>query len=437
MRRFIGVLLGFLSMAAIAAAAPQRSAAKPATQAPLVAVHVSGSERFKEADIVAATGLAVGSTLGPTEFQEAANRLVASGAFESVEYKFAPAGTGYNVTFKVSDNIDFMPVSYDNFVWFTETELNDAVRKRVPLFMGAVSSGGEMLDQVTAALQEFIAERGLSGQIKFMQSAKLGGSIEGGIFSIEGPTIHVKEVRFPGAGDTELPALQNVAKQLTAASYRNSIASEFAELNLRPIYRERGYLKAQFGSPQVELLDKNPQDPVIELSIPVKPNLQYKVSQVDWKGIKALPGNATLRVVKLRPEMIANALQLDKDVEAVIALYGTKGYLRTSVNPSEVFDDEKSTVAFSMQLTEGDVYHMGQIDVTGLSKQNNAILREAWKLREGEPYDTSYVSEYMKNIRPMLTPNVSVQVERQINDTSHTVDIDMQFKYHADKVIRE
>src|SRR5512141_837509 len=111
MRRFIGVLVIVVMLVTIGAAVPQRTGGKAPQQAPLVAVHVSGSERFKEADIVAATGLTVGATVGPAEFQEAANKLVSSGAFESVEYKFAPAGTGYNLTFKVADKNDFMTVT--------------------------------------------------------------------------------------------------------------------------------------------------------------------------------------------------------------------------------------------------------------------------------------------------------------------------------------
>lgn len=435
MRKSIGVLL-LVTVFTLCAQGQARSGKAP-QQAILVAVHVSGSERFTEQEVVAAAGLTVGATVTPADFQEAANKLVASGVFETVEYKYGPAGTGYNVTFKVSDNIGFMPVSYDNFVWFTDKELNEAVQKRVPLFNGAIASGGEMLDQVTAALQAFIAERGISGEVRFMEAGELGRSVNGGIFTIDGPAIHIKQVKFPGAAESEIPTLNAVAQQLTKAPYRRSIAASFAELNVRPIYLERGYLKVKFDAPEIDLLDKDPKDPVIAVTIPVTPGLQYTVSAIEWAGVKAFDANAIIKTVKLRPEAIANAIQLSKDTEAVTGLYGTKGYLRASMKHEATFDDTKRTVSYVMRVTEGDVYSLGAVDIGGLDKLTNARLRDAWKLREGEPYDTSYEREYMKSVRSMLTPNISVRVEKQINDKSHTVDLDLHFIVHADKVVRE
>ena len=432
-----GMLVAVLAVgvALCASAQNQRKTTRPGTQAVLAGVHVSGSTHFSEADIASAAGLTVGAMASPADFQTAANKLVASGAFEEVGYKYEPAGTGYSVTFKLTDG-SFVPVSYDNFVWFTDAELNEAVRKQVPLFRGAVAATGDMVDQVTAALQSIMTERGISGEVTFMQQGKLGQEASGGIFTITGPTIHVRQVKFPGAADADVPALEKVAEGLLKSSYRRSIVGEFAELNLWPVYRERGYLKAAFGEAQTQLLDKDPHDPVVGLTIPVTPGTQYRIDEIHISGCKALPPEDLRKVIKLRPGGVANAVQLEEDVEAVRQLYGTKGYMRAAVTTEPVFDEAQRTVSYEMRAKEGDVYHLGSVDVTGLDKQTNARLREAWKMREGDAYDTSYEREYVKAVMPLLARNVSVRMEKNINDQSHEVDLSMNFAVHADKVIK-
>jgi outer membrane protein assembly factor BamA len=429
-----GVLVSGL---ALFAQAQNQHRPKPTTQATLAGVHVSGSKHFSDAEIAAAAGLTVGATVGPADFQNAANKLVATGAFEEVGYKYEPAGTGYSVTFNLTDSSSFIPVTYDNFVWFTDQELNDAARKRVPLFNGAVATTGEMVDQVTEALQSIIAERGISGEVSFMhQESDLGGPINGGVFTITGLTVHVRQVNFPGAAEADIPMLEEAAKGLVKAPYQRSMLGAFAELNLRPLYRQRGYLKVSFGQAEMQLLDKDPHDPVVGLTVPVIPGAQYRVAEMQWSGNKAFYPQELSKLVTVRAGGVANAVQLQRDVEGVVKLYGTKGYLRAAVTIDPSFDDAQRMVTYEMRVKEGDVYRLGSVDVTGLDKQTNARLREAWKMREGDPYDTSYEREYMKVAAPILARNISVRTEKNINEKSHTVDVTMQFIVHADKVIK-
>lgn len=434
----IGVLTTALLVAVLGccAQAQNQRTARPIKQAVLAGVHVSGSKRFSDADIAAAAGLTVGSTVGPADFQTAANKLVATGAFEEVGYKYEPAGTGYSVTFDVTDSDSFIPVTYDNFVWFSDQELNDAVRKRVPLFTGTVATTGEMVDQVTEALQAVVLERGINGEVSFTHEARLGGSVDGGVFKIAGPTVHVRQMKFPGAAEADVPMLEEAAKGLLKAPYQRSIVGTFAELNLRPLYRQRGYLKVAFGEAETQLLDKDPQNPVVGLSIPVTPGAQYRISEIHVSGCKAFHPEDLEKAITVRPGGVANAVQLEKDAKAVVGLYNTKGYLRAAVTTDPVFDEAQHAVALEVRVQEGDVYRLGSVDITGMAKLTNARLREAWAMREGEPYDTSYEREYMKTVTPMLAANISVRMEKNINDKNHTVDVTMQFVVHANKVIK-
>ncbi len=424
--------------------ASRKPASNSQQKAVLVGVHARGSQRYPKSDIAAATGLKVGTTVTPQDFNTAANELVASGAFEEVKYRYEPARTGYVVTFEVSDTDQFLPVSYDNFVWFSDQQLNDAVHQRFPLFKGEVSTTSGMLEKVTDVLQALLADRGVAGTVRFVQEGTFGrgkfeGKINGGVFTIEGLDVTIREVNFPGASDSDLPDLRKKAEQLLKMPYQRSIAAAFAENNLRPFYSKRGYLKAAFGAPEMKLVKEDVQAPEVSLSIPVQPGAQYRIATIRWWGNKVFYPEDLQKQLSVRAGGVADAVQIESDLDKIRTLYARKGYLRAAIAANPAFDDSDNTVSYEFALHEGDVYRLHEVEISGagLSKDTLARLREAWQMREGEPYDAGYEREYLKVIGRVLAPNVTVEVNKDINDERKTVDVNMDFVVHADKVIRE
>ena len=64
---------------------------------------MEGSHNYTPAQILAVAGLKIGQLAGKPEFEAARDRLVATGMFETVGYKFAPGGdkNGYAASFQV------------------------------------------------------------------------------------------------------------------------------------------------------------------------------------------------------------------------------------------------------------------------------------------------------------------------------------------------
>ncbi|MGZ7084620.1 MAG: hypothetical protein ACXVIO_15600, partial [Candidatus Angelobacter sp.] len=127
MRRFLLVIVCLLPV--LAGAADRYNLAR---------VVVTGSQRYREDDLVRATGLTVNTQVTSDDLQNAANRLGNSGAFASVQFLFKPAiGTkGVEADFQVADADKYLPVVFENFVWFSEQELQEAVHQAVPLYKG-------------------------------------------------------------------------------------------------------------------------------------------------------------------------------------------------------------------------------------------------------------------------------------------------------------
>src|SRR5689334_2017103 len=121
-------LLSILALAcAVAfAQAPKKSAPakkEPAKAAPAPApdkwpvekLAVEGNRMYTAEQVLGVAGLKIGQLAGKPEFEAARDRLVASGAFETVGYKFepGPGQKGYIATFQITEVQPAFPVRFE------------------------------------------------------------------------------------------------------------------------------------------------------------------------------------------------------------------------------------------------------------------------------------------------------------------------------------
>src|SRR5215469_14234491 len=108
-------------------------------------IHSDGQKVLTEAQITVLTGLRTGAQVGRADLQNAADKLVASGLFSNVKYDFKTRNDGVSLNFHVSES-PRVPVYYDNFPWFGDSELNDAIRAELPFFDGTLPEDGYVVE---------------------------------------------------------------------------------------------------------------------------------------------------------------------------------------------------------------------------------------------------------------------------------------------------
>ena len=158
------VLLMCGSGAGIPAALAQSSRAKktatqPAQphQFPIESLKVEGNRNYTAAQILAVAGLKIGQLAGKTDFEAAHDRLVATGMFETVGYKFAPGGDqhGYAASFQVVEAQPAYPIRFDD-LGVTEKELTDYLRGKDPLFAPRLAATKAVLERYKQWVQEYV-----------------------------------------------------------------------------------------------------------------------------------------------------------------------------------------------------------------------------------------------------------------------------------------
>jgi hypothetical protein len=421
----IATVRGGLLCAASLAAVPQRAAR-------VVEIRVVGSERFSQAEVVKASGLKLGAEANADSFKEAANNLAATGVFASVRYRYTPTSAGIAIEFQVTDASKFVSCRFDNFVWFSDEELKKELRSRVPLFTGDVPLAGKLQDQVATALQSILKERGIPGTIRQEGASNhVGGPVEAILFSVEGASIHIGQVKFQGVNQVEVAGLDAAMKPLFGTEYQQSFVSDFARLNLGPIYIQQGFLRVEFGMPIAELVKDDLSQHSVTVTIPVREGLQYRLAGLQFSGNSVISSADLIKNIHLLPGKPANGVQLQLDLGNIHDLYGTRGYLTARVMPHPAFADDQKTVSYDLQVHEGDLYRMGKLEIVGLDPARAEAFKKKCMLAEGDPYDTSYWKKFLAQAGPFL-PRVAgrwnVTFGQSRNSTTKTVDVTIGYK---------
>jgi len=441
MKTTVAFLLSF-SLLLPLAGAQKRPPTKRAPTGPekLISLKVTGTTRYSDKEILGASGLRIGQDAAEGDFKEAAQILGSSGMFRDVVYSYLSSGSGIRLEFQLSDVDEkkSVPAHFDNFVWFTDEELSAQLRQRVPLFKQQLPVGGNLPDRVSDALQAMFLEKHIPGRVDYLREGdQAGGDLHGIDYHVEEVGIKINGIDFPGASAEQAALLTSAAHRTIGADYSRNGLAAVAKFDLLPVYLQRGYLKAEFGTPNARVLPAttaadahDPGDVEVEAIVPVTTGKVYVASAITWKGNSALATTELAPLLHLAKGQPVNAVQLESDLEKVNKLYRSRGYMVAKISSQNQFDEAKGSVAYELEVTEGDQYKMGDLEINGLDTQAKARMQAAWTLREGEPYNADYPKKFFEETRQLLPRGVSwgVNIHETLDAKDKTVDVEVRFK---------
>ena len=135
----LALLLACISLSSASAQTSRKLNPKdlPPSAFKLISIKTADTKRYKSEEIIAATGLQLGQTVSEDDFKKAVRLLGETGAFGDVLYSFQYSAEGTKLELQVQDAEHFVPVRFDNLVWFSDRELLDQLHAQVPLFQGS------------------------------------------------------------------------------------------------------------------------------------------------------------------------------------------------------------------------------------------------------------------------------------------------------------
>jgi outer membrane protein assembly factor BamA len=368
--------------------------------ATLKEIHSDGQRVLSEAQVARLTGLQAGAEIARADLQTAADKLVASGLFATVKYDFKTRADGVTLNFHVSES-PRVPAYYDNFPWFGDSELNDAIRVQLPFFDGTLPEGGSVVETATQAIRALLVSHKLDLPVQHQLTANplADGNVQQ--FSVEGADLKIASLNFSDAALASNPTVRQHLSEIVGKPYSRTTIELFLSEQVRPVYLKQGYLRAKPGPPEVRLSGvpsaKLPEQ--VPVFVSITPGDVYHFLDAEWSGNNVISSIALASYFGLKPGAIADGMEVEAGLEKIREEYGRRGYLDANVQPETSFNETAHTVSYKIAINEGVQYHMGGWVITGISTNGEARLRSQFPIAAGDIFDKIKYEEFLTGLQ--------------------------------------
>jgi outer membrane protein assembly factor BamA len=392
--------LAIFSLLALTPGIPASAQTADAAAAPLREIHSEGQKLISEAQIATITGLVPGSPIGRTDLQTAADKLVQSGLFAKVSYNFQTRLAGVIVTYHVEES-PRIPAYFDNIPWFSDSELGDAIRAKLPYFDGTLPEAGAAVDQAADAVKDLLSARGLQVSLEHAVAANPIGDGNVQQIRIEGAALQIAKLEFSDSSLSASKVVQQHLSDIVGKAYSRVTIDLFLAEAIRPIYLHQGNLRVKLGPPEVRLTgDPNHKLPSqIPVFVPVTPGAVYRWKEFRWMGNTLVSEFTLTGLLGAKPGDLADGMQIESAWDRVREEYARRGYLEAKLDPVPSYDDQAHTVSYAVGIQEGPEYHFGKMVLTGISLAAERKLRSAWPFAAGQVFDKAKFEELLVKLQ--------------------------------------
>ncbi len=419
----------------------QAPAAAPASgSAVLAEIHATGSSHYSDAQVAAAAGLKVGDRITRDDLQAAADRLSNLGVFSGVNYRFTPSKgskTDIILEFQLADAA-VVPVTFDNFPWFSDEELSAAVRGALPLFDGSAPADGAIVETITTTVSSLLQARHISGNVEHMLLAQPDSDQMALQFRLNGPSPTIGSLDYSDMLAQTSSDLAQRRGDLIGKPFSRFAIELFELEEIRPLYLATGHLGVSFFPPAARFPADSGQPTVsnVSVQIPIDPGPVFHLSGIRWDGNHVLDSNTLTALSTVQAGDMADGVKLAALWQSVTAAYGHAGYIHAHVDARPQLEGASGMAAYHVSIEEGEQYHMGELVITGLSPAAEGKLRAAWQLPSGKVFDGTYVDDMFAKLQtPSNQVFASMPVHYnteghilRVNEQAHTVDVLIDFQ---------
>ena len=398
-------------------------------------IEVTGLKRMTADQVIALSGLQIGQAIDPTVPDATANKLMQSGMFRRLGYRVRNSRDGAIVVFDVEESAIALPVTFENFVWFTDDEIAAAIRRDVPFFNGTAPATGDTTDKIAAALQRLLASRNINARVEYLPY--VSKDKQELLFTVRGARIPICTLHFPGASAVSESDLIKASREILNTEYSKKDIATFAPIKLIPLYHHLGYLRAEFQPATVSMENSAACPGGVSVTIPVEEGVVYTWAGSEWNGNEKLTVDDLAGALGMNPGEVADGLKIEKGLKEVRRAYAGRGYLSAQVKESMEFAEGAPRVRYIFNITEGPRFFMGNLIISGLAPADVEALKSKWTLGQNSVFDESYIDQFRQTaLREFMAGLIQrsrgvarhVEVATRPDAAKLTVDVLINFK---------
>jgi outer membrane protein insertion porin family len=392
--RWALILLVAICVAACVCDAAAQTAAPKVTS-----IDIRGNKRIELPAIAGRLTLRVGDPYTPEAVRGQVKILYDTGFFEDVQVETEAVPGGMAVTFVVREKPFITEIVYDGNESLSDDKLKEKTTIKSQAFLDqqqakesaekirlAYQEDGYYNAQVIPVVQTLDEDRKrLTFFIKEGEKARIK------TVNFEGLRAATKEELFKVTATREWVPWYGLVTQLKLPSFlsdagilkREELANDVERI--REVLLNKGYLNAQVSLPTVELTDDQKW---FIVTFHISEGEPFTVSEVGFRGYTVFEESELREGLKIKEGEIFQRAKIRDEITRITDMYGSKGYAFAEVVPNVVPNNEERTAAIILNIKEGEMMRIRQINIRGNDKTRDNVIRRELRVDEQDVIDT-------------------------------------------------
>jgi len=390
-------------------------------------VTIEGAQRVSTDTILSYAGIARGQSVSAAELNDAYQKVLASGLFETVE--FIPSGS--TLVIKVSEYPVVSRISIEG----NRKISDDALMPMLSTQVRRVYSPANAEADAAALTQAYEVKGQLVATVTPKIIRRNDNRVDVVFEVTEGKGVEIERLSFVGNREFSDSRLRRVLETKQAGIFRFIIGKdtyaedriEFDKRVLMDFYTSRGYVDFQVLNVAAEFSrERN----AYFLTFNVREGQKYEFGTISTvSGLDEADAEEFQKVVNIRSGQTYSPLAVDNVIARMETLATKKGIDFLRVEPRVTRDDRAQTLDIEFALVRGPRVFVERIDIEGNATTLDRVVRHQFKVVEGDPFNPREIREAADRIRALgFFSNADVNTREGSSGEQVVVDVNVTEK---------
>ncbi len=360
-------------------------------------VKIEGNQRIEPATILTYAGIARGETVSAAQLNDAYQRILNSGLFESVSVE--PRGGTLVITVKEFPTIN--RISFEGNKRLKDADLAQIVQSQSRHVYSPSTAEAD-----AAVLTEAYSQQGRYSATVTPKIIRRSENRVDLVFEIvEGKVVEIERLSFVGNRAYSDRRLRRVLETKQAGIFRAIIQKdtfiadrvEFDKQVLRDFYLSRGYFDFRVLSVNSEIARERNG---FFLTFNVREGQRFKFGEIS--AVSDLPevdAEEFMRAVKIKSGKTYTPVAVETTIARMERLAIQKGLNFIRVEPRVTRNDRDLTLDIEFVISRGPRVFVERIDIEGNATTLDRVIRRQFKVVEGDPFNPRQIREAAERIR--------------------------------------
>lgn len=362
-------------------------------------VSIEGNRRIEQGTILSYAGIGRGETVSAAKLNDAYQRILASGLFESVSIE----PRGGKLVISVVEFPTINRISFEGNKRLKDKDLIRFIQSKPRLVFSPT-----VAERDAATIAEAYGENGrLAAKVTPRIIRRSDNRVDVVYEIFEGGNVEVERIGFVGNGVYSDRRLRRVlqSKQaglLRALIKRDTFANdrlEFDKQVLRDFYLSRGYVDFRTTGVNAELA--RARDGYF-VTFNVQEGQQFKFGGISTTSdLPNVNADEFQSVLKLRSGVVYSPSLVESSIARMERLAIKKGLNFIRVEPRVTRNDRDLTLDVEFVLTKGPRIFVERIDIEGNASTLDQVVRRQFRIVEGDPFNPREIRESAERVRAL------------------------------------